>query len=87
MGRFYLMVNERVSDIGCAMIKYNKDDVTNVLFTCNYGSNTQLGHRIYEAGTSCSKCLTGCHRIFPSLCSPEEKVNPNVLMNSDYSTY
>lgn len=67
-----------VSDVGCAMIKYIRDDFYNVLFTCNYGANTHVDYRVYEAGTPCSKCLTGCNRIYHHLCSADEQVSPNI---------
>lgn len=77
MGRFVMMINDRTSDIGCALVKFSKDDLYHVYFTCNYGSNTQLETRVYETGSSCSKCVTGCNRIWSALCSPVERVDPN----------
>lgn len=105
MGRYFLIINEKVTDIGCAMVKfYNRDrdegdgdkgddyadedgdDPTfySVILACNYNTKVYLNHRIYEAGTPCSKCLSGCNRMHHSLCGPDEKVNPHIPHASDY---
>lgn len=77
MGRFTMMINDRTSDIGCALVKFTKDDLYHVYFTCNYGSNNKLDQRVYETGSACSNCLTGCNRFWTALCSPDEKIDPN----------
>lgn len=77
MGRFTMMVNDLSSDIGCALVKFFKDDLFHVYFTCNYSSNNRLQQRVYETGPPCSNCATGCHRLYTALCSPDEKINPN----------
>lgn len=89
MGRFLMMVNDRTADIGCALVKFKVDDVLNVLFTCNYGSNINLDQKIYESGTRCSKCKTGCSKTWTALCSPSEKVSyhSGVLKNYNWIVY
>lgn len=82
MPHFLTVVNERNTDVGCAMVKYGRDDMYHVIFTCNYAANNHLSRRVYETGSACSKCLTGCHHIYNALCSPEEKINPNSHMQS-----
>lgn len=77
MGRFVMMINDLASDIGCALVKFFKDDLFQIYFTCNYSSNNRLSQRVYETGQPCSSCNTGCHRVYSALCSPEEKINPN----------
>lgn len=77
MGRFTMMVNDRPSDVGCALVRYSSEDLFHVFFTCNYGSNNHLGQKVYETGTSCSNCVTGCNKLWPALCSDHEKIDPN----------
>ena len=77
MGRFTMMVNEHAQDVGCALVRFTKDDLFHVYFTCNYSSNNHLGKRVYETGPACSLCYSGCEKHYPGLCSTEEKVNPN----------
>lgn len=72
-----MMVNDRASDVGCALVRFTKDDLYHVYFTCNYGSNNHIDFKVYETGPGCSKCNTGCSRVWPGLCSAEEKVDPN----------
>lgn len=77
MGRFAMIINDHAQDLGCALVRFTKDDLFHVYFTCNYSANNHLGRRVYETGTSCSNCVSGCHRIFPSLCSNDERIDPN----------
>lgn len=77
MGRFTMMINDRSSDLGCAIVKFVKDDLYHIYFVCNYGSNVQLDQHAYETGTACSNCVTGCNRIYTHLCSVNENIDSN----------
>ena len=77
MGRFTMMINDHASDVGCALVKFTKDDLYHAYFTCNYGSNHRLEDKVYETGSPCSNCVTGCNRIYSHLCSVDERVDPN----------
>ena len=81
MGKFSVMINDHTSDIGCGYVKFTRDDLFNVFFICNYGSNVRLDHHVYETGPPCSKCATGCNKIWPALCSANENVDPKHLKN------
>lgn len=77
MGRFTNMVNDRATDVGCALVRFTKDDLFHVYFTCNYGSNNRLEQKVYETGPHCSGCTTGCNKMYSGLCSNDEKIDPN----------
>lgn len=77
MGRFTMMMNDRTSDVGCALVRFTKDGLYHAYFTCNYGANNRLDQHVYETGTPCSNCATGCNRIWTHLCSADEKIDTN----------
>jgi len=80
MGRFTMMVNDKSSDLGCAMVRFWREEQFHVYFTCNYGSTNFLDRHVYETGTPpCSGCLTGCNHMWMALCSDNEKIDPNHL--------
>jgi len=87
MGRFTMMVNDQSSDLGCALVRFTRDDLYHVYFTCNYSSNNKLDERVYETGSPCSVCTTGCNRIWPALCSPDEKIDPSHLHVDNLRTF
>jgi hypothetical protein len=77
MGHFAMMVNDRASDVGCALVRFTQDDLYNAFFVCNYGSNNHIGRPVYQSGSSCSNCVTGCNKLFTALCTADERVDPN----------
>lgn len=77
MGRFLMMVNDHTDAVGCECVKFTKDDLYNFFFICNYSSNLRLDEKVYETGTPCTNCNSGCNRMFPHLCSSDEKIDPN----------
>lgn len=87
MGRFAMMINDRTTDVGCALVKFMKEDLYHVYFTCNYGSNVRLNQHVYETGTSCSNCATGCNRIWTHLCSVNENIDYNQYNNNNLKTF
>lgn len=72
MSHFVIIANERVSDIGCAMVTFNRDDFHHIIFTCNYSADSEVGQRVYESGTACTRCKSGCHHIYNGLCAGDE---------------
>ena len=87
MEHFILIANERVSDIGCAMVTFSRDDFHHVIFTCNYSADNEVGKRVYESGTACTKCRSGCHHIYAGLCAGDEDVSHAVSKESSAETF
>jgi hypothetical protein len=81
IGHFTLMMSDRQTKVGCAMVKfterlYNYDYKVHV-FACNYSFNNIYQQPVYRKGKSCSKCSTGCHSYYRGLCSDREPIRPD----------
>lgn len=78
---FTLMSADRVREIGCAISHYleptPKGDAKNSYLVCNYSFINLQEQPIYVKGTPASQCKTGSNPNYPSLCSTNEKVDPN----------
>jgi Cysteine-rich secretory protein family len=77
---FLLMVNDRITRLGCAAVRFtSKEDVhlKEFLLVCNYSFANVVGEPIYKSGeTACAGCQTGCSKMFSGLCSSGEAINP-----------
>lgn len=75
------MVGDRQTRVGCAMVKFTENlygyDYNVHVFTCNYSFNNIYSQAVYRKGKSCSKCKTGCHSYYKSLCSEKEIIIPD----------
>lgn len=74
IGHFTVMVNEKTSQIGCALVKHQSNGFKYKYFVCNYSYTNFLGEAVYTPGESCSGCKAGCHRIYRGLCHEKESV-------------
>lgn len=84
-GHFTQMICDRVTEVGCAIVKYTQNSWKTFLITCNYSSANILGYKIYSAGQTATKCETGKNEIYAGLCSERENRNPNILNSKDTS--
>lgn len=74
IGHFTVMVNERVTRIGCALVKHQLNGFKYKYFVCNYSYTNILNEAVYTTGESCTGCKSGCHRIYKGLCNEKEIV-------------
>lgn len=79
IGHFTQQVRDQNGAIGCAAAKYKNNNMCNVLVACNFGVTNIQNKPIYQAGTSCSKCQSGCSKDYPALCSTAENWDPNTF--------
>ena len=72
---FAIMVNDKVTAIGCAALVYDFNYYTfNLIIVCNYNSANIAQKPVYTKGGKCSKCKKGCSKIYPGLCNAGEVV-------------
>ncbi|XP_037945428.1 antigen 5 like allergen Cul n 1-like [Teleopsis dalmanni] len=79
-GHFVETVIDRNTHVGCAMVRYTHAEYPFLYIyntACNYGSVYAVGAEVYRVGEPASECETGSNPFYPSLCSIEEKMNPN----------
>lgn len=78
IGHFTLMVGDKLSHIGCAMVQYDQPlngyTYKVFIFTCNYSLNNIYYQPIYLRGAVGSKCTTGNHTKYRGLCSDDENI-------------
>ncbi|XP_058449993.1 antigen 5 like allergen Cul n 1-like [Malaya genurostris] len=77
VGHFTQVVADRATQIGCSLVSYITSPWTNQLFVCNYAITNIIGQPVYQTGTKCSKCTTGCNAKYDGLCSLKEVINSN----------
>lgn len=73
-GHFTAMVNEKQTSMGCGLIQYKSGRFYNLFLVCNYAMTNVLGAPVYQSGTACSGCTTGCHPICKGLCNENEPI-------------
>ncbi|XP_065370339.1 antigen 5 like allergen Cul n 1-like [Calliphora vicina] len=79
-GHFAEMIVERVSKIGCAIMRFTRPDYPQLhIFhvVCNYSSAYAQDAPLYRTGDPGRDCKTGKNPRFPALCSEKEKFDPN----------
>jgi hypothetical protein len=77
------VVNERSTQVGCALVNYKTTYPTwvakNFLIACNYATGNIQGWPVYKTGTKASGCVSGADSLYPGLCKVTEVIDPNVL--------
>lgn len=76
IGHFTQMAYDRATEVGCAFARYTNKFKTG-LFACNYSSGNIKGYKIYKCGYPTAGCAMGRNPLYPSLCSPDEPIDPN----------
>lgn len=69
IGHFTLMIQDRMTCLGCAMVRYTKDKQNRTSLACNYSYNNIYGSHIYELGDTGSMCEGEMSEQFPGLCA------------------
>jgi hypothetical protein len=67
-GHFTQMVTDRVTAVGCAMIKFFANSRNNYIFACNYNSVNMIGASTYQSGTPVAGKCTQKNPTYPALC-------------------
>lgn len=79
---FTEMMQERITEFGCAISTYVIGGWNNYLLACNYNSINLMGCSVYRAGPVASGCLQGPDPTYPGLCKITENINPNLFVCS-----
>ncbi|XP_037924861.1 allergen Tab y 5.0101-like [Hermetia illucens] len=74
---FAILVNQRVTHIGCGTVTFKQNRRLDVITICNFASRNMPGTAVYQAGDTASNCTTGTNPTYPGLCSIDEAVDPN----------
>lgn len=69
-GHFTVMIADRNTHLGCAMMHMKKDKT---VFTCNYAWTNIRDGKLYSTGRVGSQCKSGKNPRFHGLCSVNEK--------------
>ncbi|XP_065365457.1 antigen 5 like allergen Cul n 1-like [Calliphora vicina] len=75
IGHFTAMVQDKSTHVGCAILRHNKNGSIQQIMTCNYAHTNINAAAVYRQGPTASKCTSGTHKKFTSLCSSSEKYN------------
>lgn len=68
-GHFSVMVNDQVTEIGCAAVVDVISSTSSVIvMACNYSYTNMLGTATYAVGPAASKCPAK-HTVYTSLCA------------------
>jgi hypothetical protein len=74
------MVNERSTDVGCAISSFlSANWKNNYIIACNYASTNIRGCSAYRSGKPASLCTLGKDSEFPALCKISEPIDPNKI--------
>lgn len=69
IGHFTAMVNDRVTEVGCAAVMYVDSKQSKVfLFTCDYSYTNVLNKPVYSTGATGSSCTRGLSKYHKGLC-------------------
>lgn len=74
IGDFTVMVNDRNTVVGCAMMRYAEDGYKYRQLVCNYGYTNIVGSQVYESGSPASQCRER-HGIYEGLCATNSTSN------------
>lgn len=73
IGHFTQLVRDEAYAVGCAIIKFTKDNKFTVHIACDYSLSNILGFPIYrESARTASGCKKGINEQYPGLCSTDE---------------
>lgn len=82
IGHFTAMIQDRTDTIGCAILRHSRNTV--FFLACNYSFTNMVNQKVYRKGKqSCSRCRTGCSKIYKGLCKPHEFVDPDPYEDID----
>ena len=76
IGHFTAIVGQKVNRVGCALVKHQEGIFKYLYLVCNYSYTNVIEEAVYAAGKTCSKCETGCHKVYKGLCSAKEPIRP-----------
>ena len=77
IGHFTVMVNERNTQVGCAISNYVSGGFNWSLLACNYATTNMLNTPTYRSGVTASGCTLGRDPTYTGLCRTNEPINPN----------
>ena len=77
IGHFTVMVSERNTAVGCAIVNYMNGANHIGELVCNYASTNMMGSVVYRTGPTGSGCTLGRDPTYPGLCRTNEPINPN----------
>lgn len=80
---FTVMVNDRYTNVGCALIRNKEDGLKYYFMVCNYGYINSNSNRkpVYERGSSGSKCREQ-HPDYEGLCRTSGYYNYDNIDNN-----
>ncbi|XP_058452431.1 venom allergen 3 homolog isoform X2 [Malaya genurostris] len=77
IGHFTQIVSDRATQIGCSFVGFYDWPWIRKYFVCNYSITNVVGQAVYQTGSSCSNCTSGCNSKYPGLCNESEVIKSN----------